>query len=340
MTDGRSLERLPMTMGYFRLILRCFGDTPARRRAILENTGVSDKQLRDPAAEITLFQQVRQIENVTRERGADWPLTAPDLWHHSSHGALGTAALTAPTLGAAFKILERYVHIRAPYCRATSHVSKKTHTLRLDLAVAVDEARWRPMMEVSFIGIRSLISAVLSRPPDEAIYKFACKAPDHADKLRAALGGEVHYGAPNAAIIVPVPWLATESPYADAALHRTAVAELERAVTRTENPIRLSARVERLLYTMPDGRLSAEHAARALGVSRRTLVRRLSDAGWRFRDLLDGELKRRAAKLLKTRVPHAEIAERLGYADPTSFSRACRRWFNETPRRKRQIARL
>jgi AraC-like DNA-binding protein len=41
-------------------------------------------------------------------------------------------------------------------------------------------------------------------------------------------------------------------------------------------------------------------------------------------------LKSRAANLLRhAKLSRDEIAERLGYRDPTSFSRACRRWFAE-----------
>jgi AraC-like DNA-binding protein len=65
-----------------------------------------------------------------------------------------------------------------------------------------------------------------------------------------------------------------------------------------------------------------------MGVSRRTLVRRLADAGVGYRRLADDELRRRAERLLRSgALSHAEIAIELGYSEPTSFSRACRRWF-------------
>jgi AraC-like DNA-binding protein len=39
-------------------------------------------------------------------------------------------------------------------------------------------------------------------------------------------------------------------------------------------------------------------------------------------------LKQRADRLLKSGpLSHAEIADRLGFTDPTSFSRSSRRWF-------------
>src|SRR5437667_12418869 len=94
---AQALEQLPMSLGYFRLVLRCFGDTPERRAAILDGTDVTDEMLRDPSADISLFQQVRQIENVVALCGDGWALRAPELWNPSSHGPLGVA-VAAPDL--------------------------------------------------------------------------------------------------------------------------------------------------------------------------------------------------------------------------------------------------
>jgi AraC-like DNA-binding protein len=76
--------------------------------------------------------------------------------------------------------------------------------------------------------------------------------------------------------------------------------------------------------------LSEDVAARELGISRRTLVRRLSDSGTSFRALLDTDLKGRAEQMLAAgKMSRREMAEALGFEDPTSFSRACRRWFKQ-----------
>jgi AraC-like DNA-binding protein len=71
--------------------------------------------------------------------------------------------------------------------------------------------------------------------------------------------------------------------------------------------------------------------ARLTGVSRRTLVRRLAEAGVGYRELVDAELRGRAERLLRNGgQTRARIAEELGYTDPGSFYRACRRWFGSS----------
>ena len=327
MDDPKSLERLPMTMGYFRLILRCFADTPERRRMVLAGTRVSEADLVRPSAEISLFQQVRQIANVNAVHGPGWALSQPEMWNPTAHGALGVAVLSAATLGGGLEVLSRFSHVRAPFFRL--HIRPRGAMLHLayELTTVLDEDEWLPMVEITFASIKALCAAVLGRAPHEAQYRFACREPEHAQRLRAALGEDVVFDARSNVIVIPKAWAEMPSAFADASLFRGAVGELQAALDHLESPQDLRARVERLLHTMPDGRLSAAEVARALGVSGRTLTRRLAEAGTQFRDLLDSELKERAATMLASAMPRAEMAEKLGYRDPTSFSRACRRWF-------------
>jgi AraC-like DNA-binding protein len=328
MTGSLTLEQLPMTLGYFRLILRAFGDTPERRAAILAGTGVTEEMVRDASADISLFQQVRQIENVTGIFGDGWVLRAPELWNPAAHGPLGAAALAAPDVAGAVDVLIRFGQVRAPFYEVSARRGPTWMQLDYALTVPIDERLWRPMVEISHISTRTLFAAILGRPPVELQVQFACAEPDHAAEVRAVIGGSVAYGAACNALRFPTAWLPLQSPFADAALFSAAVSELQAAAQRVSAPAGLRGRVERLLSTLPAGRLSAEETARMMGVSRRTLVRRLAEAGGGYRQLADDELRGRAERLLHSRaLSHAQIAEELGYADPTSFSRACRRWF-------------
>ena len=328
MPPGPTLQQLPMTLGYFRLILRCFGDTPDRRAAILSGTGMTEAMVDDRSGDISLFQQVRQIDNIIGLFGDGWVLRAPALWNTSSHGPLGVAALAAPDFAAMIDIVARLSHVRAPFYELTERRGPTWSRLDYELTVPIDERLWRPMVEITFIGAQTLFASMLARPPREAQYQFACAEPPHGAEVRALLGDGVSYGAARNAIVYPSAWLGLASPFFDPALSAAALEELNAAAARISAPLGLRGRVERLLSTLPAGRLGAEETARLMGVSRRTLVRRLAEAGVGYRQLADAELRHRAERLLRSGVQsQAEIAEELGYTDPSSFSRACRRWF-------------
>ena len=67
-------------------------------------------------------------------------------------------------------------------------------------------------------------------------------------------------------------------------------------------------------------------------VSKRTLIRRLAEAGTTYRELRDAHRRKLAIELLsETSLTAAEIAYRLGYEDASNFGKACHRWFGRSP---------
>lgn len=76
----------------------------------------------------------------------------------------------------------------------------------------------------------------------------------------------------------------------------------------------------------------ADNAAEALGVSARTLHRRLADEGTTFQRVKDDFRRDRALQMLtRSQTPINLIGEQLGFDSPASFHRAFRSWTGDTP---------
>ena len=72
--------------------------------------------------------------------------------------------------------------------------------------------------------------------------------------------------------------------------------------------------------------------ARQLGLSNRTLQRRLAETGWSFRELLTQVLRDLSDQLLdERRMRQGEVAFLLGYSEVSAFSRAYRSWAGHAP---------
>jgi AraC-like DNA-binding protein len=86
------------------------------------------------------------------------------------------------------------------------------------------------------------------------------------------------------------------------------------------------------LSTLPLGNLTADSVAAEFNMSNRTLRRRLQEETTSYQEILDdvrAELARHY--LTKERRDIDEVAFRLGFSDPSAFTKAFRRWTGQTP---------
>ena len=83
--------------------------------------------------------------------------------------------------------------------------------------------------------------------------------------------------------------------------------------------------------------LSIDFAAALCNTSKRSLQRKLAESGTRYSEVLDQVRFHTACRMLQApNIKVADVAKRLGYSEPTHFSRAFRRIAGITPRMYRQ----
>ncbi len=120
---------------------------------------------------------------------------------------------------------------------------------------------------------------------------------------------------------------------ADAELERTlkqVAATLHLGAARTPE-IELALRA-RLRDALADGAAGQTQLARRLGMSERTLQRRLESLNRTFSEIVESFRHEESLRLLRDqRSSVADVAARLGYEEQSSFTRAFRRWTGTTP---------
>ncbi|WP_088279981.1 AraC family transcriptional regulator [Ideonella sp. A 288] len=154
------------------------------------------------------------------------------------------------------------------------------------------------------------------------------------DDVRSRLFGlEPTYQHPCAEMLIDAAIWHLPTHSADAFLHATLkgmAAQLQLAQAG-DSTLERALRV-RLRDALAQGRADAARMAELLGVSERTLQRRLADIGRSFSDVVEEFRREEAARLLAMPgLQLVEVASRLGYAEQTSFTRAFRRWTGITP---------
>src|SRR5262249_49157688 len=153
-------------------------------------------------------------------------------------------------------------------------------------------------------------------------------------KLERFLGCPVHFGTRHNALTFSHRQLGLPIATADERLHGLLTSYCEEILaSREDSSPDLRHRVEKIITKLLcRGEAETELVAHELGMSVRTLARRLDDLGVSFAQILDELRHDLALRYLRDRNRGlSEIAFLLGYSEPSAFSHASGRWPRTTP---------
>lgn len=171
---------------------------------------------------------------------------------------------------------------------------------------------------------------------------FAClrgDAPQGESPQARLLGVPVRRGSPAAALVMPESMWSLPLRRADPYLHGTLRRSVEELglLRSPADALELAIRA-RLRDALADRGADMHRVARLMGMSVRTLQRRLASNGRSWSAVVEAFRRDEAARLLTGPTPLVEIAARLGYREQTSFTRAFKRWTGQTPAQWRRSA--
>jgi AraC-like DNA-binding protein len=110
-------------------------------------------------------------------------------------------------------------------------------------------------------------------------------------------------------------------------MHARSIRQQPVALKRSPGELVAKGRIRVATLIPVPGLLQVGVAADRVGVSARTLSRRLAAEGTTFLRLREEACRSLAVQLLeRTHMPASEIANQLGYSNPSAFTRAFQRW--------------
>ena len=299
---------------------------------LLAGTALREEMLADPALRLPLATVVKLIERaraLTGEPGLG--LYMGLRMRVSSHGYLGFAAMTAATLREALEVTARYARTRTDALELRFHVAGDLASLVIEERAPLGSARDVIVFALT-VGLWQIGMALTGEPLHGGM-DLAFPEPAYFERFRHLAPGGIRFGQPAHRMTFATTLLDLPVKMADPAAFRLVQAQCERLLDALGYPERLGARVRQLLGINAEaGFLSLEETASELGMSARTLKRKLAADGTSFSEILDEERRERAVLLLRgTQLGLDEVAERLGYSDLANFTRAFRRWTGVPP---------
>jgi len=164
------------------------------------------------------------------------------------------------------------------------------------------------------------------------------KKPINTNLHKQLLTPHVSFGAQVNALILPVEILGRSNPRADPQLFSIMSMQMEALPQRNTDAQDPVAAVRlHVAENLSNNTVTLASEAGRLGMSSRTLQRRLTDAGTSLQAIVDECRKEMAGRfLLETDLTLSSIGYKLGFSAPAAFTRSAIRWFGMTPSEFRQ----
>lgn len=303
--------------------------------AMLQHTGITRAVLDDPGSEIEALQEVQLIRNLISELPhlPTLGLIAGTRYHVTTYGLWGFALLSSPTLGAAVSMGSRMLN--HTFALTTNTVEQ------LDSVVNITyQSDHLPPDVRQFIIDRDRAAAVtlqreiMGRPLP--YNRIEMRRPEPPPEVAAAytelFGIQPLFGQAREAASFDAHHLHMPLPQADPHTMQLCEQMCRRLVDARKARTGVAAAVRNRLMRTPGHIPDMEEIAAEMRMTSRTLRRHLTAEGATFRTLLEEVRSTLAEELMASAtLTHGEIAERLGYADVTTFIEAFRRWKGMAP---------
>jgi AraC-like DNA-binding protein len=307
-------------------LMRELGADPA---IVLQAAGLAADALDNADATVTYLAAARMLAASVEQTGRrDFGILLGTRAKLDQFGPLGRLMRSAPTLGDALMAYmanqQRYARGAVAYLLTFGDTTVIGYAIYQSGVPAVDQIA-DLVVAIATAFVRELCGAI----PEEIL--LARAAPADLKPYRRLLPAPVRFDAEQIGIALPGHLLSRPIPAADAA----AYAEIQKMVSAywavTEPDIKVN--LMRLLRPrIVAGGPSIEAAAASLALHPRSLNRRLQEAGTSYRAVLSEARFEVARQLLEcTRLDLRAIAMALGYAEPSVFTHAFRRWAGVTP---------
>ena len=326
------------TGGIARMACARLGEMGKDPAPVLARAGMTTQQACNPAIRLEVRTQIRLLEMAAGE------LQDELLGFHLARsfdlreiGLLYYVIASSERLEDALRDAERYSRILNEGIRLRFSLQDGAATVALEY-VNVDRDADRHQIEFWLVALVRMCRQVTDTRLAPSQLKMRHFRNGTPAEFRAFFGSDVEFGADGDAMSFPAQLAALPVAGRDDYLNEMLRQYAEEALARRDRPI-LRSKVEATLPgLLPHGRATASEVARRLGMSSRTLSRKLGEEGTSFVEILD-QLRAALAKhyLDDDALPVSEIAWLLGYREVSSLTHAFKRWTGTSPRQFRSL---
>lgn len=304
---------------------------------LLEDAGLNRERLADPDYPVPVPAIELMLSAVTREHNQ--PLLGLRLAHDiqpATFGPLGYIAQACPTFGDVLDMVVRYNGLLSNI--GNSSVVHTPGNVEVRWECVAGGRVFRQQATEYVLGAFVVLARLLlpgRRDLPQAV-NFSHHPPASAAHMREYVSFfrcPVYFGQAVSSTVLPTAALKVRLRHGDAFMREMLERHAANVLKQRTQPSSIPDEVKHLIRAMIiDGAPGKDAIAAQLGMSGRSLHRKLQDAGTSYQELLDGvRLEIACERLRETENTSAEIADCLGFSTPQAFLRWFKQCSGQTP---------
>lgn len=271
-------------------------------------------------------------EWLDEQLGPGFSVRVGQAMNMDDYGVLGLSWKTCSKAGEIFERCERYFKLLSnTYVFKVQQEGELSH-------VHLNRDAYRPGVarsnESTFSATVVVLRAITETEISPVSVSFKHRAPVDLTAYKHAFRCPLNFDQAVNTITYKTAELDTRTAKADFSINQFLVSRVAEETKGIEvSPNQIAAEVELLIQNaLPSGIPSIKALGMHMGMSNRTLTRRLAENGVTFRDLIQKTQERLSKELLKgSDRTVAEIAFQTGFSEQSAFNRAFKRWTGLSP---------
>lgn len=267
--------------------------------------------------------------------GDTFPLRVASFFRHEDNEIFGFLAMSCGTVGEAFDRTLQYSRLYTAGATYQMEVDRDSTTITwLPWPGDLDDAGYRAAMDYHVANMEQAIRQLAVSPPRPVEVRLRHAAPRDVAGYLEFYGSAPRFGSRRYELVYPVGLRDVGVTTFNSRLRDYFEKECQRLVEKVGAPAGAAAQARKALIAVMDGGDSGiEAIAKRVGMSTRTLQRRLSEEQTSYNDLLT-EVRQEFAKryLERGTLTASEVAYLIGFTEPPAFFKAFKRWTGLTPR--------
>lgn len=304
---------------------------------VLDKVGIAPALLAQPAARVSATVYARLWRLLARRTDDEFFGMDPRKLKSGSLAFLCRAALAQPSLAAGLDTGLGFLSLMLEQLPAQL---VRQQSLAEIVLVEPDVEAKRAFTYFTYWMIVHGVACWLAgrRIPILAI-ELRCPQPDFCDDYRVMFSDNLRFDRPRTRMIFSADCLDLPIKRSPEELKRFLAHAPANILVKYRDPDSLATRIKHDLRQLPpDTWPETEGLAASLCISASTLRRRLAEEGQTYQGLKDSVRKELAIVwLADAQISFAQIAERLGFADTSSFYKAFRKWSGSNPGHYRSL---